>query len=319
MRYMTQRSVIDLVNLLNENTVEHADFGSITHTNGRLIAAIVKGLATNSVLETLILPYHMMNTGVLMAVIMTILNPGLTLRQVTFYNGDPESADASFDDGYCLIRLTHVFESEQSLWVTSFTPWEESTGYRKYDDSVDALLQQIADAMQTNTFITRINFAVENHGTPYVLFNALRQNKTLRRASWNGFQLNVNTLQAPSFIRLLKTNTTLTHIELGGFLIDPDDLLKIGRALLDTPRRRLLTLKGIDLKSIAPQLVGFPPESSTWTNEDIMKKMDRIWKEKFHVFEVFMRRSAKHHVTADKVADAYYAGTCTQCGLRYSV
>jgi hypothetical protein len=287
----------DLIKVLNENVVKDADFSDIVYTNKWSIADIVKGLAKNTVLEKLVLPLHMANTDVFIAALeMTLKSYRCKVEFRTF--------DDDRYEGY--FRFEHYGRptlTKDRLSMFLRTPGYRSIAYLTYNDSIDALLRRVADEIKTNTSMTRLAiYLPEKYETPSEIFNALLTNKTLKEISWN-YPQQVK-LDVPSFIRLIRTNTTLTTIDIDS-VIGPyiEDLLAIGQALLDTPRRHLLSLEGLNLSKIAPQL-GFPAESTTWTNDRIMEEMWRIWYSKLYVWS----KHFDNRDIADQIADAYYGG-----------
>jgi hypothetical protein len=307
--YMTHSPPSDLIRLLNENSATTADFNRIAWIpSEEEIGEIVAGLATNSTLETLILPYHLLNTDVLTAVATKMLNPdGSTLLRVKFNPFEARFSEKHIflGEGFCEIRR---FRRERF-----FVKWWQTlrlVGRRDCGMSVNKLFRQIAAAMQTDTFVTSLHLEMYGLGNPDVLFDALQRNQTLQSLKWIGYGPGpggVQSLQLPTLIRLLKTNTTLITLRLP-MEFSTDELLEIGWVLLHTPRPHLLNLYGIDLVLIAPRLAGFPPESSTWTNQQIMEEMGRIWN-KFHVLDMWMNRTQQlHNDATDCVAEVYYGG-----------
>jgi hypothetical protein len=277
----------DLIKMLNENVVKDADFSGIIHTNKWSIADIVKGLAKNTVLETLVLPLDMVNTDVFIAAL-----------EMTFKSYKCKVIFRTSDEKY-YFDISYL-RSNISIFV--ITPEQWSTAYGTYDASVDVLLRRVADEIKTNTSITGLAIFQHGYRVSPDISNALLTNKTLKRIRWSGIR--PTKLDVPSFIRLIQTNTTLTEIDFAPLVVpDMEDLRAIGQALYDTPRRHLLSLRGFELRKVAPQL-GFPPESTTWTNDRIMEEMGRIWSRKLYVWS----KHFDNPDVADQIADAYYGG-----------
>jgi len=75
-----------------------------------------------------------------------------------------------------------------------------------------------------------------------------------------------------------QANASLSHLSLRNCGLSREELIAVGAAIRDTPRRHGFVLEHADLRGVALEL-GLPSEAKDWSNKRIIREWETAWED----------------------------------------
>jgi hypothetical protein len=75
-----------------------------------------------------------------------------------------------------------------------------------------------------------------------------------------------------------QANCSLSHLSLRNCVLSREELIAVGAAIRDMPRRHGFVLEHADLRGVALEL-GLPSEAKDWSNKRIIREWETAWED----------------------------------------